>query len=76
MFEKALEKLDIKYHRIKIAMPRHNVKVEKHNGQDEERFYKYMKMYSLKDEHKQPAVYRKKSNNYTCLNFQNPNQVV
>ena len=78
MFEAALEQLDIKYHRIRIATPRHNGKVERQNRQDEERFYKYMKMYSLEDGRKQLAVYQKKSNNYikTCLNFQSPNQVV
>lgn len=78
MFEKALEKLDIKYHRIRVATPRHNGKVERQNRQDEERFYKDMKMYSLEDGRKQLAVYQKKSNNYikTCLNFQSPNQVV
>ena len=39
LFETALEKLDIKYHRIRIATPRHNGKVERQNRQDEERFY-------------------------------------
>lgn len=78
MFEAALEKLGIKYHRIRVATPRHNGKVERQNRQDEERFYRSMKMYSLEDGRKQLAVYQKKSNNYikTCLNFQSPNQVV
>ena len=78
MFEVALEQLDIKYHRIRVATPRHNGKVERQNRQDEERFYRHMKMYSLEDGRKQLAVYQRKSNNYikTCLNFQSPNQVV
>ena len=78
MFEEALEKLDIKYHRIRVATPRHNGKVERQNRQDEERFYRYMKMYSLEDGRRQLAVYQKKSNDYikTCLNFQSPNQIV
>ena len=78
MFEEALETLDIKYHRIRVAIPQHNGKVERQNRQDEERFYKYMKMYSLEDGRKQLAIYQKKSNNYikTCLDFQSPNQVV
>lgn len=46
MFENALEKLDIKHHRIRVAIPRHNGKVERQNRQDDERFYRYMKMYS------------------------------
>ena len=78
MFEEALEMLGIKYHRIRVATPRHNGKVERQNRQDEERFYKYMKMYSLEDGRKQLAIYQKKSNNYmkTCLSFQSPNEVV
>lgn len=78
MFEEALEMLDIKYHRIRVATPQHNGKVERQNRQDEERFYKYMKMYSLEDGRKQLEKYQKKSNNYikTCLDFQSPNQVV
>lgn len=78
MFEIALEKLGIKYHRIRVATPRHNGKVERQNRQDEERFYKHMKMYNLEDGRRQLAVYQKKSNNYikTCLNMQSPNQVI
>lgn len=78
MFETALEELGIKYHRIRVATPRHNGKVERQNRQDEERFYKHMKMYNLEDGRKQLAAYQKKSNNYikTCLNMQSPNQVV
>lgn len=78
MFEKALKKLEIKYHRIRVATPQHNGKVERQNRQDEERFYSKMKMYSLEDGRKQLAVYQKKSNNYikTCLNMRSPNQIV
>lgn len=78
MFEKALKKLEIKYHRIRVATPQHNGKVERQNRQDEERFYSRMKMYSLEDGRKQLAVYQKKSNNYikTCLNMRSPNQIV
>lgn len=78
LFETALERFGIKYHRIRIATPRHNGKVERQNRQDEERFYRYMKMYSLEDGRKQLAVYQRKSNDFikTCLNLQSPNQVV
>jgi len=78
MFEKALEFLGIKYHRIRIATPRHNGKVERQNRQDGERFYKNMKMYNLEDGRKQLAVYQRKSNDYikTCLNMKSPNKVV
>ena len=78
MFEKALEELGILYHRIQIATPRHNGKVERQHRQDEARFYKQMRMYNLEDGRKQLAVYQKKSNNYikTCLGMRSPNTVV
>ena len=78
MFESALLDMGILYHRIQIATPRHNGKVERLHRTDEARFYKYMRMYSLDDGRKQLAVYQQKSNNYikTCLNMRTPNQVV
>lgn len=78
MFENVLIELGIIYHRIQIATPRHNGKVERQHRTDEERFYKSMRMYSLEDGRKQLAVYQKKSNNYikTCLGMKTPNQMV
>ena len=78
MFENALIEMGIIYHRIQIATPRHNGKVERQHRIDEERFYKYVRMYNLADGRKQLAVYQQKSNNYikTCLNLKTPNQVV
>lgn len=78
IFEIALDKFGIKYHRIRIATPRHNGKVERQNRQDEERFYRYMKMYNLEDGKKQLSIYQRKSNNYikTCLGMLSPNQMV
>ena len=78
MFENALIEMGIIYHRIQIATPRHNGKVERQHRTDDARFYKYMRMYSLEDGRKQLAVYQQKSNNYikTCLNMKTPNQVV
>ena len=78
MFEKALEELGILYHRIQIATPRHNGKVERQHRQDEARFYKQTRMYNLEAGRKQLAVYQKKSNNYikTCLGMRSPNTVV
>ena len=78
MFEKALEELGILYHRIQIATPRHNGKVERQHRQDEARFYKQMRMFNLEDGRKQLAVYQKKSNNYikSCLGMRSPNTVV
>ena len=78
LFEQALLDLGIIYHRIQIATPRHNGKVERQHRTDEARFYKHMKMYSLEDGRKQLSIYQLKSNNYikTCLGMKTPNQVV
>lgn len=78
MFEQALMELGILYHRIQIATPRHNGKVERQHRIDEERFYKHIRMYSLKDGRKQLRVYQRKSNNYikTCLGMKSPNMIV
>lgn len=78
LFEEALMLLDIKYHRIRVATPRHNGKVERQHRTDEKRFYKKMRMYNLEDGRKQLARYNLKSNNIpkTCLNFLSPNEVM
>ncbi|MPM59629.1 IS481 family transposase ISSsu8 [bioreactor metagenome] len=78
LFENALKEMDIIYHRIRIATPRHNGKVERQHRTDEKRFYKHMKMYSLEDGRKQLKKYNKRSNDIpkVCLNFQSPNEVL
>ncbi|MBR5152993.1 MAG: transposase [Clostridia bacterium] len=78
LFEEALNLLGIKYHRIRVATPRHNGKVERQHRTDEKRFYKKMKMYDLFDGRKQLYEYNKKSNNIPkiCLNFLTPNEVM
>lgn len=78
MFEEALTEMGIEYHRIQIATPRHNGKVERQHRIDELRFYKHMRMYSLDDGRKQLAAYQKESNNHimTCLGMLSPNQVL
>ena len=52
-------KMGIEYHRIRIATPRHNGKVERQHRIDEQRFYKQMRMFSLADGRKQLAVYQR-----------------
>lgn len=76
LFEAELEKLGIRYTRIRIATPRHNGKVERQHRTDEKRFYKKMKMYSLEDGRTQLARYNKKSNDTIkiCLDFKTPNE--
>jgi transposase len=78
LFEKALEEMGIRYHRIRIATPRHNGKVERQHRTDTMRFYDRLKMYSLEDGRSQLAVYQRKSNDHikTCLNMRSPNQVL
>lgn len=78
LFEELLEELEIIHHRIQIATPRHNGKVERQHRIDEERFYRSMRMYSLEDGRKQLAAYQKKSNTYikTCLGMKSPNQML
>ncbi len=78
MFEEALAKMEIEYHRIQIATPRHNGKVERQHRIDELRFYRHLRMYSLEDGQKQLAVYQRESNNHimTCLGMQSPNEIL
>jgi len=61
LFENALMQLDIKYHRIRVATPRHNGKVERQHRTDQKRFYNKMKMYNLADGREQLESYNKKS---------------
>lgn len=78
LFEQALKDMDIIYHRIRIATPRHNGKVERQHRTDEKRFYRKMKMYSLEDGRKQLAKYNKRSNTIPkiCLKFMSPDEVL
>lgn len=78
LFEEHLKELGIIYHRIQIATPRHNGKVERQHRIDGERFYRDMRMYNLEDGRKQLSVYQKKSNTYikTCLGMKSPNQML
>ena len=70
--------MGIAYHRIRIATPRHNGKVERQHRIDEQRFYRHMRMYSLADGRKQLAVYQRASNNHimTCLGMRSPNELL
>lgn len=78
LFENLLDRYGIIYHRIRVATPRHNGKVERQHRIDEARFYKKMSMYSLEDGRKQLDRYNARSNNIpkTCLNFRSPNEVL
>jgi len=76
LFEAALADMDVIYHRIRVATPRHNGKVERQHRTDEKRFYKKMRMYNIQDGRKQLARYNKWSNTIPkiCLKFLSPNE--
>lgn len=78
MFEEYLDENEIIYHRIRVATPRHNGKVERQHRIDEARFYSKMRMYSLEDGRKQIARYNRISNNIPkcCLSYRSPNEVL
>ncbi len=60
--------LGIEHKLIKPRTPRHNGKVERSHRNDNERFYKYLKFYSLDDLQLQMKAYLKRSNNIpTCV---------
>ena len=61
--EKLLKKLGIKHHKIQPRTPQHNGKVERSHRNDNERFYSYLKFYSLEDLREQGKSYLKRSNN-------------
>ena len=57
-----LKEIGIKHHEIRPRTPEHNGKVERSHRNDNERFYSYLKFYSLEDLRKQGAAYLKRSN--------------
>ena len=61
--ETLLKELGIKHHKIQPRTPEHNGKVERSHRNDNERFYSYLKFYSLEDLREQGSRYLKRSNN-------------
>ena len=57
-----LKEIGIKHHKIRPRTPEHTGKVERSHRNDNERFYSYLKFYSLEDLRKQGAAYLKRSN--------------
>ena len=74
LFEQAIEDMDIIYHGIRVATPRHNSKVECQHRTDEKCFYKKVKMYSLEDGRKQLLKYNENPIQFLryALNFLRP----
>ena len=60
--EELLKELEIKHHKIRPRTPEHNGKVERSHRNDNERFYSYLKFYSLEDLKEQGAAYLKRTN--------------
>ena len=58
-----LNRLKIKHYKIRPRTPEHNGKVERSHRNDNERFYSYLKFYSLEDLIRQGKAYLKRSNN-------------
>jgi transposase InsO family protein len=75
-FDEACQFYGIHHHLIRPRTPRHNGKVERSHRNDNERFYQFLKFYSLDDLRQQGASYLKRSNNIPMyvLNLRTPNQ--
>lgn len=58
-----LKELGIKHHKIQPRTPEHNGKVERSHRNDNERFYSFLKFYSIEDLREQGKRYLKRSNN-------------
>lgn len=70
-------KENVYHHKIKPRTPRHNGKVERSHRNDNERFYNYLKFYSLEDLRYQAKLYLKRSNNIpmAVLGYRTPNEM-
>lgn len=75
-FDEACQFYGIHHHLIRPRTPRHNGKVERSHRNDNERFYQFLKFYSLDDLRLQGANYLRRSNNIPMyvLNLRSPNQ--
>ena len=70
-------KLNINHKLIRPRTPRHNGKVERSHRNDNNRFYKYLRFYSLADLRYQMKLYLIRSNNIpmSVLGWKTPNQI-
>lgn len=75
--DKLCQEEHIYHHKIRPRTPRHNGKVERSHRNDNERFYNYLKFYSLDDLRYQAKLYLKRSNNIpmAVLNYKTPNEM-
>ena len=70
------QELNIEHKRIRPRTPRHNGKVERSHRNDQERFYNFLRFYSLEDLNVQMMRYRRRSNHIPMqvLKWQSPIQ--
>lgn len=68
---------NIYHHKIRPRTPRHNGKVERSHRNDNERFYNYLRFYSIDDLRKQAKEYLKRSNNIpmAILKYNTSNEI-
>ena len=78
LFEKTLEQLGIKHKKIRPFAPRHNGKVERSHGKDNEEFYASHRFFSFDDFVKQLAVRQRQYNNFPMrpLKWKSPRDVL
>ena len=62
LFEETLAHLQIRFHPIKPATPRHNGKVERSHREDQRRFYTKTTFYSIEDAKRQLKTHLSRSN--------------
>lgn len=76
-FDNFCKTINVIHKRIKPRTPRHNGKVERSHRNDQERFYNYLKFYSMEDLHLQASRYLKRSNNIpmSVLNYLTPKEM-
>lgn len=78
LFERARSEYGIRYHRIRVATPRHNGKAERQHREDQKRFYSKLRIYNLSDGQKQRMAYNRKSNTIPkiCLGLRTSKEVM
>ena len=75
--ETFLKQNNIKHHLIRPRTPQHNGKVERSHRIDQDKFYRYLKFFSLNDLRYQGELWNKRYNNIPklVLGFKTPNEV-
>lgn len=77
LLERYLESKKIKHHFIRPRTPQHNGKVERSHRIDQDKFYRYLKFFSLDDLWKQGLAWNKRYNEIPklILGFKTPNEM-